>query len=104
LTTSSQVGQAIRTLNTQLADLALPEETDLMTELVVQQQQLLESYFRSCEPDQIDRVLIAEVIAENTRQRDTACIAHSDAAKELDALTLGRNAVFAYQDSQLTEA
>ena len=82
----------------------MPEETELMTELVAQQQQLLESYFRSCKPDQIDRVLIAEVLAENTRQQDTARIAHRDAAKELGALTVGRNAVFAYQDSQLTEA
>lgn len=95
---SQQVVQAIRNLTEQLRELPLPEKTEEVTALVVQQQQLLEAYIQSAGSGRIDHKLIRDVMRENHRLLAMTKQAHTDAAEELDALALGRSAISAYQD------
>lgn len=98
MTDPQQVCQAIRVLAAQIGELELPENADEVNGLLGQQQQLLEAYVRSVEPNQIDRELLSDLMRENQRLLTVTTRAHSEAAEELDGLALGRSAVSAYQE------
>lgn len=95
---SAQAASAIRELGEKFVQFSLPQQTDEMIALVVQQQHLLEAYVRITPKERLDIGLIREVANKNSLLMQEATLAHVDAAAELDALAVGRSAVSAYED------
>ena len=99
MSSQCQLAGTIGTLTKKLAEMSLPEDTDEVVELVKQQQQLLEAYVCSTASVHIDPILIRGVLAENHQLFAKARQAHIIAANELDALTVARSALTAYETS-----